>query len=303
MLPRLPSLAGALFVLGSLTIPALAGNVAAVADYAISLGNTNIANLTIALDDDGRHYRLSADARITGLASLVASGSGKVESEGISGQNALTSERFDLLTSSGGEDFTVLVTYASRDVQSFVVNPPLLNNIDRVAIERKHLRGVNDMIAAFVLTGTPERELIDPELSPDERFLGTIEERVTMVELGLNFTATGAKTWNGLAPYAGAAVGLAFSSGDEDIGGYKFGVKVYLAPMIGTRYFLGEHLFLRAEGRATLWKLSYPSTYFAPWPPSDISGDPELAVLPGGPESEWVTSLGLVLGLGYNFRW
>jgi hypothetical protein len=38
-------------------------------------------------------------------------------------------------------------------VQSFIVNPPLLNNIDRVAIERKDLRGVNDMIASFVLKG------------------------------------------------------------------------------------------------------------------------------------------------------
>lgn len=150
---NLPTLAGALFALGSLTIPALADNVAAIADYSISLGNTNIANLSIALSDDGKRYELEADARITGLASLVASGSGKVQSEGSSGASALTSERFDLLTSSGGENFTVIVTYTARDVESFVINPPLINNIDRVAIERKHLRGVNDMIAAFVLKG------------------------------------------------------------------------------------------------------------------------------------------------------
>lgn len=151
---RLPTLAGALWLaLGSLTLPALADPVAAVADYAISLGNSNIASVRIALQDDGNQYKLNADARITGLASLVSSGSGKVESEGISTSTGLTSERFDLLTSSGGEDFTVAITYAGRDVQSFVINPPLINNIDRIAIERKHLRGVNDMIAAFVLKG------------------------------------------------------------------------------------------------------------------------------------------------------
>lgn len=150
---RYSSLAGALFVaMSALPAPAQ-DSVRAIADYAVSLGNTNIASVTIGLSDDGKRYRLDADARITGLASLVSSGSGKVESEGRSSSSTLTSERFDLLTSSGGEDFTVAITYAAKDVQSFVINPPLINNIDRVAIERKHLRGVNDMIAAFVLKG------------------------------------------------------------------------------------------------------------------------------------------------------
>lgn len=155
MISRVPKLAGAwLFALSALMSQASAGEVNAIADYSVSLGNTNIASVTIGLRDNGRTYRLDANARITGLASLVASGSGRVESEGASSGTTLTSERFDLLTSSGGEDFTVAVTYASKDVQSFVVNPPLLNNIDRVAIERKHLRGVNDMIAAFVVKGS-----------------------------------------------------------------------------------------------------------------------------------------------------
>lgn len=151
---KLPTLfASALFWVAAFQAPLQAAGVAAVADYIVSLGNTNIANVTIGLEDDGSRYRMQADARITGLASLVASGSGRIESEGASAGTALTSERFDLLTSSGGEDFKVAVTYAARNVESFIVNPPLLNNIDRVAIERKDLRGVNDMIASFVLKG------------------------------------------------------------------------------------------------------------------------------------------------------
>lgn len=151
MSKSLLSLAGAL--LFALAVPAAAADVTAIADYTVSLGSNNIANVTIGLRDTGKRYQLDADARITGMASLVASGSGKVKSEGSSSASALISERFDLLTSSGGEDFTVAITYASKDVESFVINPPLINNIDRVAIERKHLRGVNDMIAAFVLKG------------------------------------------------------------------------------------------------------------------------------------------------------
>jgi hypothetical protein len=153
VLSRLLPFAKAALLLGAMMSPVLAQNVTATADYAISLGGNNVANLTIRLADGGGHYELEANARITGMASLVASGSGKVKSTGISTAAGLTSQRFDFLTSSQGEDFTVLVTYANKDVESFVVTPPLLNNIDRVAIERKHLRNVNDMVAAFVLKG------------------------------------------------------------------------------------------------------------------------------------------------------
>jgi len=38
-------------------------------------------------------------------------------------------------------------------------------------------------IGLGVMTGTPEREVIDPALSPETRDLGTIEERITLVEV------------------------------------------------------------------------------------------------------------------------
>ena len=148
--------AGILFVATS----AAAAEVDATAKYLISLSGTNIATATIRLSDTGTRYAMALDARITGLAQLVASGIAKVDSAGLSNGSELVSEKFDLLTRASGEDFTVAIEYASRDVTAFVVTPPLINNIDRVALERKHLRGVNDMLAAFVLKGgTLDRSL------------------------------------------------------------------------------------------------------------------------------------------------
>jgi len=137
--------------------------------------------------------------------------------------------------------------------------------------------------------------------NPGETFSLPSSGRGTLIIRG-NFTISGAKTWNGLAPYLGTGVGVAIGEGDEDIGGYKFGAKLFLAPMIGTRYFLSDRLFLRAEARAILWKLTYPDSYQQPWPLDDVDADPEDAVLPGGPESEWVMSPTLSFGLGYSFR-
>lgn len=133
--------------------PAAAAEVSATAQYLISLSGTNIATVTIRLSDSGNRYAMALDARITGLAQLVVSGIAKVDSSGLSNGKELVSEKFDLLTRASGEDFTVAIEYAHKNVTAFIVDPPLINNIDRVALERKHLRGVNDMLAAFVLKG------------------------------------------------------------------------------------------------------------------------------------------------------
>ena len=134
------------------TLPALA-EVKAVATYGVTLGGTNIANVVINLTDTGARYTMGLSARITGFAQLVANGTAKVESAGLSTGAGLVSEKFDLLTRASGEDFTVDVAFAQRDVTQFIVTPPIVNNIDRVALERKHLRGVNDMMAAFAIKG------------------------------------------------------------------------------------------------------------------------------------------------------
>jgi hypothetical protein len=96
---------------------------------------------------------MALDARITGLAQLVASGTAKVQSVGQSTRSGLVSQKFDMLTRAQGEDFTVNIEYAGRNVTAFIVTPPIVNNIDRVVLERRHLSGVNDMLAAFVLKG------------------------------------------------------------------------------------------------------------------------------------------------------
>lgn len=149
----LPALRAAACCFALWTAPAAAGEVSATAQYLVSLSGTNIATVNVRLSDSGSRYAMALDARITGLARLVASGIARVDSAGISNGRELVSEQFALLTRASGEDFTVAVEYAQKDVTAFVVTPPLTNNIDRVALERKHLRGVNDMLAAFVLKG------------------------------------------------------------------------------------------------------------------------------------------------------
>jgi hypothetical protein len=126
---------------------------AATATYIVNLGGANIANLTVDLKEEGSRYTLDLKATIVGLGQLVANGIGSIQSTGRIGSKSYESEYFAMLTRAGGEDFTVDIGIAGGNVDRFVVEPPIVNNIDRIALERKHLRGVNDMLAALILRG------------------------------------------------------------------------------------------------------------------------------------------------------
>lgn len=131
------------------------------ASYVINLGGTIIATAKFKLTDSGGTYDLALDANVTGIAQLVASGTASVDSSGKVGAQGLLSNSFNLLTHSGGEDFTVKIQYAGGDVSSFIIDPPIVNNINRIPIERKQLSGVNDMLAAFVRRGPLDRSVCD----------------------------------------------------------------------------------------------------------------------------------------------
>lgn len=128
-------------------------DVAASASYVVNLGGTIIATAKFRLNQAGSSYDLSLDANVTGIAQLVASGIARVNSSGSANGDGLRSSKFDLLTRAGGEDFSIKVQYGQGGVSAFIIDPPIVNNIDRVPIERRQLNGVNDMLAAFVLRG------------------------------------------------------------------------------------------------------------------------------------------------------
>ena len=155
----------AAFALALLVVPASAAELAARAEYMVTMGGTHVANARVNLNDNGSIYSLVLDAKITGLAQLVASGTAKATSSGSSGANGLRAQKFDILTRAGGEAFTSAVTYAGGTVDTFKVAPPIVNNIDRVAIERKHLVTANDMLAPFVLKGPAlDKQLCDRQM-------------------------------------------------------------------------------------------------------------------------------------------
>jgi hypothetical protein len=135
-----------------LALPANADTTAS-ASYVVNLGGSIIATAKFDLTEAGGSYDLRLTANVSGLAQLVASGIAKASSVGTATPDGLRSNSFDLTTQSGGESFSDTVQYQNGNVAAFIVEPPIVNNINRVPIERSQLNGANDMMAVFVLRG------------------------------------------------------------------------------------------------------------------------------------------------------
>ncbi|HEY8197502.1 MAG TPA: hypothetical protein VIG04_11010 [Gemmatimonadales bacterium] len=126
-----------------------------------------------------------------------------------------------------------------------------------------------------------KRYILNPTLPPENRVSGPVDQSVTFVEIALQFNITGGKSWHRIAPFIGAGFGLALAGGTADEL-FDFGNKFYLAPNAGFRFFLTNRLHLRAETRATFWKLTYPSLF-------------------ENVREEWIVSPWVQVGAGYSF--
>jgi len=145
--------------------PAMAAEVDASAGYVLTLGGINIANMDVGLKDDGARFNLDLSANVAGLGAVVASGTAKASASGASTGSTLAAQAFSLQTRANGETFTIEVTFAGGDVGSFKVEPPIIDNYDRIPLERKHLTGVSDFLSAFVLKGTAlDKSLCDRDV-------------------------------------------------------------------------------------------------------------------------------------------
>ena len=138
-----------------------------------------------------------------------------------------------------------------------------------------------------------ERNVVDPDPDSLPPRTGPFSTDILMLDLGLQLRLTGQKSYRRLAPYFGAAMGLAFElSGPPDPGGYSFGTRFTLAPGAGVRIYPGRRLSLAVDFRLLFWTLSYPTSYQV--------GSPPL-VPPGGDTSDWTTHPWTTVGVAWSF--
>lgn len=125
----------------------------------------------------------------------------------------------------------------------------------------------------------------------------TLRQGVLLAEAGLGFVITGRKSWHGLAPYLGAALGAAFGeSVPEDTTGFNFRRRFQFGGQAGIRWYPTSIFSVQLELKNTLWRLVYPASFFRNPPgqpllnPSTDSG------------RQWTHNPSLSLGIGLRIR-
>ena len=123
--------------------------------------------------------------------------------------------------------------------------------------------------------------------------IGDVDAHLLQAQAGLEFTITGARTWNSLAPFLGATGGLITDiSGRSDLEKdaslpetqlIDFGPSFAVSASAGTDWFLTERLSIRAAARAHLWRFETP------------------AGLAGTERNEWLKNGGGILGVAFHF--
>ena len=140
--------------------------------------------------------------------------------------------------------------------------------------------------------------VIDASTTTDSlsRRSGPYDAGVVLVDAGLQLALAGRKSWRGLAPYIGGALGVAVGQSiAKDSSGYKFGTKITLAPNAGFRWYPARRLSLRGDFRLELWKLSYPLSYKQ----QNFQGNRVLDV--NASLSEWTAHPWATIGIGWIF--
>lgn len=159
--------------------------------------------------------------------------------------------------------------------------------------------GANTLSLGLALShGSLDRFIVDKHRSVETGTTGPVKQGVTMLESIFQFNLTGGKTWNGIAPFVSAGVGLAFgASTPDDTSGFRFKTKAMFSPGLGARIFLSERLFLRVEARNIFWQLSYPPIYRLP-----PSAEPLKSPVISGSGKEWTATGWYTIGLSYAFH-
>jgi hypothetical protein len=124
---------------------------------------------------------------------------------------------------------------------------------------------LGDMFAVSLgaALGRGERLVVDPTEPVDTRTSGPIDDDAVMVDVEMQMSLTGRKTWRGFAPYLAVLAGLAYGADSrEDPSDYRFGTKAYAAPGAGVRWYPARRLALMADFRVLLWRLRYPPQFY-----------------------------------------
>jgi hypothetical protein len=107
-----------------------------------------------------------------------------------------------------------------------------------------------------------ERRLLAPANPEATRLLSTPSVKTSALDLGLDLSLTGKKTWHRIAPSIAAGVGIVSDFTKADSGAYRFGSKFAFTYGLGMRFIPSSGVSFRVDLTNYTWQYQYPDRYF-----------------------------------------
>jgi len=149
--------------------------------------------------------------------------------------------------------------------------------------------------SADVVTGSGQRNVIDPLKTAATRNLGTATNQVTAADLALALNLTGTRSWHHLVPQLRAGAGAVTSKARDDSSGFAFGTRFAFVYGGGVKYVPGGRFQLRVDVTDRVFKQNYTDPYYR------LATD-NTAVLPATTERKFYTHhTALTVGVSYLF--
>ena len=146
--------------------------------------------------------------------------------------------------------------------------------------------------AAYV---SSERQALNPAEPAASRDLGVHSGALYMLDAGVSVNLTGQKSYRRLVPTINAGIGLVSGGPDVDDDPFRFGTPFAITLGTGLRYVPGGRFAMRAGIDAYLYRLKYPTNYFATSPDGTSVLDARQST------NFWKNNVALTLGASYLF--
>lgn len=157
------------------------------------------------------------------------------------------------------------------------------------------------------LYASTDRFVIDPRLTSGPAPVDTVGTEMVLAEAAMQFALTGARTWNGIQPYALVGGGLLFGVSEEaspvfadpELSNLRFDLGTTPMVQVGAGFEIkpAEQWGIGLEFRDHLWRLETPEGFFEP----EVLDRIEELGLRAPQDTDWTHNLEFSVGVWRYF--
>lgn len=119
--------------------------------YAVSLAGLSLGTATLKGNVTAKAYTLNAGASLSGLAGMVTGGRGSAVATGVIDGRRTIPANYSVTAANSEMTRTLQMGVSGGAVQQVVINPPLDEHQDRVAVTAAHKLGIADPLGAMLM--------------------------------------------------------------------------------------------------------------------------------------------------------